>query len=185
MPRGPHPDRATNLGAHRDTAMQLTLEPLAWLFTAGVLAHNLEEALYLPAWSRTAGRWHAPVGRREFAFAVTVLSGVLVVLATLAFSAEAKSLWAHLFTGYVFAMVVNVLVPHVAGTVALRRYLPGTATAVLFNLPLGGLFLHQALAQGFVDGSRLVWFAPATAVLLLASIPLLFALGRRLLRVST
>lgn len=161
--------------------MPLNLELLAWLFTAGVLAHNLEEAVYLPAWSGTAGRWHAPVGSGEFRFAVCVLSVVLVALAGSAFATGPRSTWAHLFAGYVFAMVANVVVPHVAGTLALRRYVPGTATAVLFNLPLGALFLQQALAQGFVVGSRMVWLGPATALLLLVSIPLLFAVGRRVL----
>ena len=29
-----------------------------WLFPAAITVHNLEEAIWLPAWSRTAGRWH-------------------------------------------------------------------------------------------------------------------------------
>lgn len=159
----------------------MSLVVLAWFFTLGVIAHNTEEALYLPAWSKTAGRWHAPVNTREFVFAVTLLSVVLVALAAAALSAGSKSIWAYLFTGYVFAMVANVFAPHVLGTIALRRYVPGTGTAVLFNLPLGGLFLQQALAQGFVAWGTIAWVAPITALLLVASIPALFAAGRWLL----
>ena len=154
---------------------------LAWLFTLGVVAHNIEEAIFLPAWSTRAGRWHAPVGSREFIFAVAVLSLLLVVLAAAAISAGAQTIWAYAFTGYVFAMVANVFVPHVVGTIALRRYVPGTATAVLFNLPLGGLFLQQAVAQGFVARGTIAWVAPLTAVAIVASIPVLFAIGRWLL----
>ncbi|OGB14688.1 MAG: hypothetical protein A2W72_07975 [Burkholderiales bacterium RIFCSPLOWO2_12_67_14] len=156
----------------------MSLDVLAWLFTLGVIAHNTEEALYLPAWSASAGRWHAPVSTREFVFAVTVLSLVLVALAAAALSAGSQSIWAHLFTGYVFAMVANVFVPHALGTVALRRYVPGTGTALLFNLPLGGLFLQQALAQDFVTWGTMVWVAPVTALLMVAFIPVLFAAGR-------
>lgn len=156
----------------------MSLVALAWLFTLGVVAHNCEEAILLPAWSRTAGRWHAPVGSREFVFAVAVLSLLLVVLAAAAFSTGPKSIWAYAFTGYVFAMVANVFVPHVVGTIALRRYVPGTATALLFNLPLGGLFLQEAVAQGFVAWDTIVWVAPVTAVAIVASIPVLFAIGR-------
>lgn len=159
----------------------MSLAVLAWLFTLGVIAHNTEEAFCLPAWSKTAGRWHVPVGTGEFVFAVAVLSVALVALAAAALSAGAQSIWAYLFTGCVFAMVANVFAPHVLGTVVLRRYLPGTATAVLFNLPLGGLFIQQAMAQGFVSWGTLAWVAPVTALFMVASIPVLFAAGRWLL----
>ena len=159
----------------------MSLVALSWLFTFGVVMHNTEEAIFLPAWSKTAGRWHAPVGSREFIFAVTVLSLVLVALAAGAISAGSKSIWAYAFTGYAFAMVANVFVPHVVGTIALRRYVPGTGTALLLNLPLGGLFLHQAVVQGFVAWGTIAWVAPVTAVAIVASIPALFAIGRWLL----
>jgi len=98
-----------------------------------------------------------------------------------ALSASSQSIWAYAFTGYVFAMVANVIVPHVVGTIALRRYVPGTATALLFNLPPGGLFLQQAVAQGFVAWGTIERVAPVTAVAIEASIPVLFAIGRWLL----
>ncbi len=47
---------------------------LAWAFVIAVAIHNLEEAMYLPAWSRPAGHWHAPVAETEFRFAVAVLT---------------------------------------------------------------------------------------------------------------
>jgi len=159
----------------------VSLVAMAWLFTLGVVAHNIEEAILLPAWSATIGRWHAPVGRREFVFAAAVLSLLLLVLAAAALSAGSQSIWAYAFTGYVFTMVANVFVPHVVGTIALRRYVPGTATALLFNLPIGGLFLQQAVAQGFVAWGIIAWAAPVTAVAIVAFIPPLFAIGRWLL----
>jgi hypothetical protein len=159
----------------------MSLIAMAWLFTLGVVAHNTEEAIFLPAWSTTAGRWHVPVSSREFIFAVSVLSLLLVGLAVAAFSAGSKSIWSYAFTGYVFAMVANVLVPHVIGTIATKRYVPGTATALLFNLPLGTLFLQQAVAQGFVAWGTIVWVGPVTTVVILALIPVLFAIGRWLL----
>lgn len=158
----------------------MQLVPLGAAFTLGVIAHNVEEALYLPKWSAHAGRWHAPVGAREFTFAVGVLSLLLVVLAVAAFWQGAGSIWAALFTGYVFTMVANVFVPHVVGSIAMRRHIPGTAIAVALNLPLGLLFLWQAVDQGFVALRTLIWLAPLMALALLASIQVLFALGRRL-----
>lgn len=156
----------------------MTLLALGWLFTLGVLAHNTEEAILLPEWAAHAGRWHATVGFTEFLVAVVVLSLLLVALATAASWSEARSVAAYLFTGYVFTMVVNVVVPHLAASLALRRYMPGTATAVLFNLPLGGLFLYRALSEGYVQPSAFAWVGPLTALAIAASIPVLFALGR-------
>lgn len=158
----------------------MSIVVLGWLVTAGVLAHNLEEALFLPQWSTRAGRWHATVGRREFLFAVVVLSAALVALAGLAVVAPPRGAVAYLLSGYVLAMVLNVLVPHTLGTITMRSYVPGTATAVLLNLPLGIAFLYTALTGGYVDPLVFAWTGPLTAVVMVAAIPLLFAVGRRL-----
>ncbi|QQR75017.1 MAG: HXXEE domain-containing protein [Holophagales bacterium] len=157
----------------------MSMTALVWLVTAGVLVHNAEEAMALPAWSASAGRWHRPVGAGEFRVAVAALSALLVALAGGASFAGPRSLAATLFAGYVSAMLANVLVPHLLATIAMRRPMPGTATAVALNLPLGVWFLRRALAEGYVDGPTLAWAAPLSALSLVLSIPLLFALGRR------
>ena len=157
----------------------MSLTAIGWLFTLGVLAHNTEEAVWLPAWTARNVRWRVAVGNRTFRFAAAVQSTFLILLGALALSSEPQSVPAYLFAGYVFAMVVNVFAPHVIGSIALRKYMPGTATALLLNLPLGLLFLRQALAEGFVTWDTLVWAAPAMALAILLSIPVLFALGRR------
>ena len=40
----------------------MTFVQFGWLFAIVTAAHNLEEAIWLPNWSRTAGRWHHPRG---------------------------------------------------------------------------------------------------------------------------
>lgn len=52
----------------------MSMRGLVAVFVLAVLLHNVEEALWLPAWSSSAGRWHAPVSGPEFGFAVSVLS---------------------------------------------------------------------------------------------------------------
>ena len=157
----------------------MSLAIIGWLFTAGVLVHNAEEAWRLPAWSLSAGRWHPPVGPRAFRFAVAVLSVLLVLFALMASFSEAGSIGAYLMAGYVLAMVLNVFFPHVLATVVLRRYMPGTATALIFNLPLGLWYLNRALAEDRIAGSVFVWAGPAVTAGILALIPVLFFLGRR------
>lgn len=158
--------------------MSLTLT--GWLFTLGVLLHNTEEALFLPRWSADAGKWHAPVGAREFRFAVLVLSVALVAVTAAAAVSRAGSVSAYLMAGYVLAMVLNVFLPHALATVAMRRYMPGTATALMFNLPLGVLYLRQAQMEQRIELPVFCWAGPVAVAGILVSIPALFAIGRRL-----
>jgi hypothetical protein len=107
---------------------------------------------------------------------------LLILIAALAFSSAPQSGAAYAFAGYVFAMLVNVFAPHLLLSIAFRTYMPGVGTALLFNLPLGLLFLHRALADRFVIWDTLIWAAPVVAFLVLLSIPILFAIGSRLAR---
>ena len=158
----------------------MTLAELGWLFTLGVLVHNAEEAVWLPAWSVQAGRWHAPVGAGEFRFAVGVLTLFFVLAAAGASMGGAGSFPAYLMAGCVLTMVLNVVFPHLLATVFMRKYMPGTATALLLTLPLGSLYLKEAITGHHIDPGVFVWAGPLTAVLVAASLPLLFMLGRKI-----
>lgn len=160
----------------------MSLSTIGWLFTLGVLAHNTEEALYLPAWSVRAGRWHAPVGKAEFRFAVVALSVVLIIIVAAASVAEARSVAAYLMAGYVLAMVLNVLMPHMLATIFMRRYMPGIATALLLNLPLGIWYLSRALSERNIELSVFAWSGPLTVLVGVAAIPVLFSLSRKFKR---
>jgi hypothetical protein len=158
----------------------MLLTSISWIFTLGVLMHNTEEALYLPAWSANAGKWHAPVGPKEFRFAVCVLSVLLIFIATAASLSQADSIAAYLMSGYVLAMVLNAFIPHVLASVVMHKYMPGTATAVLLNLPFGLLYLRQALSEHTIELQVFYWVGPLVVLSILASIPVLFAVGRKL-----
>jgi hypothetical protein len=158
----------------------MSLETIGWLFTLGVLVHNTEEALYLPGWSAHAGRWHARVEAMEFRFAIFVLSGLLVIFAAAASLSGAGSVSAYLMAGFVLAMVLNVFMPHLLATIFLRKYMPGTITALLLNLPLGVIYLVKALLERNIEPKIFAWSGPLTVLLILASIPALFLVGRKL-----
>jgi len=86
----------------------------------------------------------------------------------------------YLFAGYVVAMLVNAAIPHLVVTVALRRYMPGTITAWLLVVPMGCLYLWSAVQTSAVEVRTLLWVGPLVALCLLATIPVLFRLGRHL-----
>ena len=152
---------------------------LSWLFAVAITLHNLEEALWLPGWSQSAGRWHHPVGAREFRFAVGVLTALAYVAAYLSVVSGKETLGAYFIAGYALAMLLNVFFPHLLATLIMRRYAPGTATALLLNLPVTLLLLYQGVLQGYIRLSTFVWAGPLVVAAILGTIPLLFAIGRR------
>jgi hypothetical protein len=153
---------------------------LAWLFVAAVAAHNLEEAIYLPAWTVRAGRWHRSVGPGEFRFAVFVLTTLAGAAALLATVQGRESFGAYLLSGYALAMLLNVAFPHLLATIAMRRYMPGTATALVLVLPAAAALLHHALRQNFISPTTFAFAGPAVVIAIALLIPALFAIGRRL-----
>jgi hypothetical protein len=153
---------------------------LTWLFVLAVAVHNLEEALLLPAWTQQRSRWHYPVGAREFRFAVIVLTAAAAATALAANFGGKGSAGAYLVCGYALAMLLNVLFPHVLATLVLREYAPGTLTAVLLNLPACALLLNHALREHYIEARTFLWAGPSMVLAIVAAIPLLFAVGRRL-----
>ena len=61
----------------------MRFETFRWLFPVAITVHNLEEAIWIPGWSQNVGKWHPPVGRYEFWFAVGVLTVLAYVLMAL------------------------------------------------------------------------------------------------------
>jgi hypothetical protein len=153
---------------------------LSYVFALAVTIHNLEEAWLMPAWSKNSGRWHPAVGPAEFRFAVVVLTLLVYVCVFLAVREGKESLGAYLVTGSAIVMLFNVVFPHLAATLVMRRYAPGTATALIGNLPVTLLLLQAALQENYVHLPKMLWSGALIALVVMGMIPALFLLGRRL-----
>lgn len=94
-----------------------------------------------------------------------------------------ESVGAYLIAGYALAMLMNVLFPHLLATLIMRRYAPGTAMALLLNLPVTVLLLHRGFQENYIRLSTFIWAGPLVVAAILGTIPLLFAIGRRHLSV--
>jgi hypothetical protein len=77
-------------------------------------------------------------------------------------------------------MLFNVVFPHLAATLVMRRYAPGTATALIGNLPVTLLLLQAALQENYVHLPKMLWSGALIALVVMGMIPALFLLGRRL-----
>jgi len=84
------------------------------------------------------------VSDTQFRFAVSVLSAALLILMSAASFSMPRSVPAYLITGYVFAMLLNVLAPHLVASIAMGKYMPGTATAVLNSICLSEGYFSTA-----------------------------------------
>ena len=118
------------------------------LFLLGFTLHNIEEALWLPGWSHNAKKFHPPVGENEFRFAVVMITaaGYLVTFQYFLFS-SCCLLSRYIYLGFILVMVVNAAIPHLAATVVLRKYAPGTATGLLLNVPIGMYIIVIAVRE--------------------------------------
>jgi hypothetical protein len=146
-----------------------------WLFPCVTTLHNLEEAIWLPAWSQQGTHLHAPVGALEFRFAVAALTAAAWVVTLLA---RRGGPWLAAASGYWAAMLANVLAPHVAASIVERGYTPGVVTAVALNLPVNIHLLRRARREGRLSRREIAIAAACVIPALLVAIPVLFAGGR-------
>ncbi|HEX3543329.1 MAG TPA: HXXEE domain-containing protein [Candidatus Acidoferrum sp.] len=155
----------------------MRLERLLWMFPVAVTLHNLEEAVWLPAWSQHAGIWEQPVGAREFRVAAVLLAIFAYAVTYWSIRTGQEGVGTYVITGFLFAMLLNVIY-HVAATLSLREFAPGILTAVLINLPVMGYLLWRMFQERWVTWPKalVAFIAIPPAILLL--IPVLFWIGR-------
>jgi hypothetical protein len=151
-----------------------------WLFPTAFAIHNIEEALWLPAWSQSAGRFHKPVGAFEFRFALVVLTSIAVVITALLCASGKQSIPSYLFFAFSFGMLVNVFAPHLTATLVLRRYCPGLLTGLLVVMPTTGFLLWFGYTKEYFLFPMFWYVTIPFAGLVIGSIPVLFKVGKRI-----
>ncbi len=147
----------------------------ALVFALAVTVHNIEEAVWLPAFSRTVPGFSVDDFSERFAIAVLTIA--LWGIVSQVVRTRGGRTPTTLLAGYACGMLLNVFVPHVIGTLLLWRYVPGTVTALLLNLPAGVWLLREMLRSGAIGRRSLRVVAPAGIVLLAASVPVLQRIG--------
>lgn len=164
----------------------MTPAVLYWLFALAFTVHNIEEGLFLPAYTADKSRLAGRVTPFAFRFALVILTAALY--AVVAFAVAGDHLAIQLLAGVAAVMVINAMVPHLTLTLVFRRYAPGTGTAICLVVPLALLVMINDLAAEALTLRSLLFATIAVALVLLVAIPLLFWAGhyaeRRLSRLS-
>jgi hypothetical protein len=151
------------------------------LFLMGFTLHNIEESVWLPKWSKHAKRFHEPVERNQFIFAVIIITmiGYWVTIADI-LSNEPGNIPNYLYLGFIGMMGLNSIFPHFIATLLLKKYAPGLLTGILLNLPISLIIIFVYLQKGLNFYYLLLSIAIVTG-LILFSLKYLFKLGDKLL----
>lgn len=158
----------------------MSLVSLWVFFPLAITLHNLEEAIWLPKWSKNVKQFHKPIEVNEFYFAVIFVT-ILAYLSTfLAIVFPSSWLWKHIFYGFLGAMILNTFVPHIISTIVLRKYSPGLATGLFLLVPMNSFILYQSVTLGHVKLSDLIISIPVVSFSLLSLLPVFFKIGGKL-----
>lgn len=155
---------------------------LKLIFLFGFTLHNIEEAIWLPGWSKYAKKFHEPVNKTQFIFAVIIVTiiGYLVTLIEI-LDNDTGSILSYAYLGFVGMMGLNTFLPHLAATIILKKYAPGLITALLLNLPISIIIIIRYIDAG-VNIYYLVIAVLIFSGIVLALLKPLFKLGDKLIR---
>ncbi|MGM1021453.1 MAG: HXXEE domain-containing protein [Bacillota bacterium] len=156
------------------------MEQLVILFLFSITLHNLEEALWLPAWSHNASKFQKPVGKNEFYFAIIIITSLAYLSTFFYLLFPNSSLAKYILTGFLGSMIVNALFPHLLASIMLKRYAPGVLTGILLNIPINSLILYQFFQNHELTFKTLLLSTLAVGIVLLGLIPILFKVGKSL-----
>lgn len=158
----------------------MSFAEFGWLFAFAVVLHNLEEMIWLPAWTKNVQHWAEPLVPFAFRFAALVLSAFAIGLA-LAISLEFHSnRYLALLVGYAVAMSVNAIAPHLIFTIKTGSYMPGTATGLLVVMPAGVALVKAVLDGHHMDGMAVLLWGAGVGLSLLGAVRILFKAGHSL-----
>lgn len=155
---------------------------LKLIFLLGFTIHNIEESIWLPEWSKHAKKFHEPVERNQFIFAVIIITivGYLVSIAEI-IDNNPGSVFTYIYLGFIGMMGLNTIIPHLAATILLKKYAPGLITALLLNLPLSIIIIARYIAAG-INIYFIIIAVLAFTGITLSSLKPLFNLGNKLIR---
>lgn len=121
----------------------------AILLAVAVTLHNIEEMIWLPGFRHPGWLSQMDVAPYPFRRAALVVTAIFW-LAALGMAAG----WPlqAVMTGLAATMLFNAVLPHLALTLRMRRYHPGTATAWLLVVPAAVVYIAAAFHL-FSDGN--------------------------------
>lgn len=154
---------------------------LLLFFPLAITLHNIEEALWLPQWSQHASKYHKPVEKSEFHFALIIITALAYLVTFFRVIIPDVVFISWMFYGFLGVMVINAIFPHLIATIALKKYAPGLFTGIFLIIPINSILIYRAIDIGFITITEVIVATAVMGVFLILIIPLLFRAGRTLI----
>lgn len=141
------------------------MEPIIFMFC--ITLHNIEEALWLVDWQKkTMPNSRSTPNKMHFTFAVLgiTIAGYLTAGLYL-FNPDNQNL-EYAFIGFVGAMLINAVIPHLVLTIRYKRYCPGVFSGCLLIMPLHLIILKNAVNNHLKVGEAILATLVVGAILL-------------------
>ena len=143
-----------------------------------LIIHNIEEALWLPKWSNYAVKFYKEVKPYEFHFAVLIITALGLLSVSLIMLFPAIIIFKYIYFGFYGMMIFNAFFPHLISTIALKKYAPGTVTALLLNVPINSIVIIKTVKFKEIGILEVIISTLIIGIIILISLPLLFKAGK-------
>lgn len=153
------------------------------LFLFAFTIHNLEEAVWLTRQTSIAGRvkMRKAVSQDQFLFGLFWVTGLAYLITALYMFYPSNDLFKYAYFGYVGGMIINIIFPHLISTIIERCYSPGLFTGILVLVPVNSLIIKTGVDTNTITVTQFMISTLVAAVVILASIPLSFKVGKKLI----
>ncbi len=159
---------------------ELTLTSIKIIFLLGFTLHNIEEAVWLPKWSKNAGRYHEPVESEPFIFAVIIVTmiGYFITGFDILYGNN-YPLLRYVYLGFTGMMGLNAIFPHMIATIVIKKYCPGLITGLVLNFPFALIILLGYIQNDYTLYLILLSILIVSGIILF-SLKYLFKIGKYL-----
>ncbi len=140
--------------------------------------HNIEEALWLTSWRNEHIPNRKTPDKKHFVFAAMGITLLGYLTAGLYLLFPGNPWLEYAFIGFVGAMLINALIPHLLLTIIYRSFCPGVFTGCFLIMPFHIIFICNAVNESF----SVIEVIVATCIvgpLLLIFIPIFQSIARR------
>ena len=158
--------------------MTISKRTLIWLVPACITIHNLEEALFMPAFLQARNssmpgflqRLLPPITYRQLLISLIIVTTIPYLIAWLAILKREGERGIQVLLGLQIVMLFNVFA-HAWMAVVMRGYAPGVVTAFAINLPFSYYFMRRALREGWVSRRALALLIPIGLLIHVVGLP--------------
>ena len=142
--------------------------------------HNIEETLWLPGCMAKTFPKRMHTKKEHFIFAVLGITILGYITAGLFALYPDNQLLEYAFIGFVSAMAINAVVPHLLLTIRYRKYCPGVLTGCFLIIPLHTVILSNAV-NSRMKVIEIVIATVIVGLLLLGAAAVLKAVAKKML----